>query len=366
MSAGSGGGLGRRTGPYHPAASSTTIPADDVTALRQIGGADRLRGWLAENGAREPSPRKELESREGLSVLWARRGRRALVGTVARPERGNRNNMLLWAGCRAVENGTLTEPGDDMWTALAETASAGGPARRRDRHHPGLGPATPRRPRSTGAKRHDVRRPAMTNGQGVFTDEDEETIEDLRQDDRLKTEARRRNKEEDEGDGPTSWEPVDLGPYLRGEIQIPEPTVGLARGDGVRLLYPGLEHSVIAETEAGKTWIADACTAAEIEAGNQVVYVHYEEADPASTIERLLLLGADADEVERLLTFVGPFRPVRQEYLADLLVPAPTLVVHDGMNEAMALHGAMTKEVEGAAFFRQRLVLPFLRWVLPP
>ena len=36
------------------------------------------------------------------------------------------------------------------------------------------------------------------------------------------------------------------------------------------------------------------------------------------------------------------------------------LVIHDGMNEAMALHGAMTKEVEGAALFRQRLLVPFL------
>ena len=35
-------------------------------------------------------------------------------------------------------------------------------------------------------------------------------------------------------------------------------------------------------------------------------------------------------------------------------------MVHDGANEAMALHGAMTKEVEGAALFRQRLLVPFL------
>ena len=163
------------------------------------------------------------------------------------------------------------------------------------------------------------------------------------------------------GAGPTSWEPVELGPYLRGEIEIPRPTLGVPRSDGLRLLYPGRDHTVISDTGAGKTWIANACAMAEIAAGNRVVYVHYEEADPASTIERLLLLGADADDVEKLLTFVGPSTPVRDEYLAELLDPAPTLVVHDGMNEAMALHGAMTKEVEGAALFRQRLLVPFLR-----
>ena len=92
-----------------------------------------------------------------------------------------------------------------------------------------------------------------------------------------------------------------------------------------------------------------------------MVYVHYEEGTPASTIERLLLLGANTDDVEKLLTFVGPAAPVRDEHLQALLDKAPTLVVHDGMNEAMTMHGAMTKEVEGAALFRQRLLVPFLR-----
>ena len=137
--------------------------------------------------------------------------------------------------------------------------------------------------------------------------------------------------------------------------------MGVARSDGLRLLYPGLDHAVVADTGAGKTWFADACTMAEIEAGNRVVYIHYEEGDPASTIERLLLLGADADDVEKLLTFVGPAAPARDEHVQALLEPAPTLAVHDGMNEAMAMNGGMTKEVEGAALFRQRLLVPFLR-----
>jgi hypothetical protein len=170
----------------------------------------------------------------------------------------------------------------------------------------------------------------------------------------------RRRYDEEMAEGPTSWEPVDLGPYLRGEIETPEPTLGVARTDGLQFLYPGLEHALIAETEAGKTWVADACVAAEIANGNRVVYVHYEEADPTSTIERLLLLGADPDDTEKLLTFVGPCAPVREEYLAELLDPAPTLVIHDGVNQAMAMQGAITKDVEGAALFRQRLVVPFL------
>ena len=110
---------------------------------------------------------------------------------------------------------------------------------------------------------------------------------------RSRTEAKRRFEEEtQEAAGPSTWKPVDPGPYLRGEIEIPRPTLGVARSDGARFLYPGRDHSVISDTGAGKTWIADACALAEIEAGNRVVYVHYEEADPASTAERLLLPGA--------------------------------------------------------------------------
>ena len=66
-------------------------------------------------------------------------------------------------------------------------------------------------------------------------------------------------------DEPTTWEPVDLGPYLRGQIKPPAPpSIGLCRTDGVRLLYPGCEHTVIGETESGKTWLALACVAAEL------------------------------------------------------------------------------------------------------
>ena len=159
---------------------------------------------------------------------------------------------------------------------------------------------------------------------------------------------------------PTTWEPIDLGPYLRGDVQRPEPSIGFARSDGQKLIYPGREHAVLGETESGKTWFADACAAVELRLGHRVVYVHYEEGDPGSTIERLRLLGVDDATIGSGLRFHGPSRPVRAEWLQQMLDPPPTLVVHDGVNEAMALHGAEIKDVGGAAEFRRRLVKPFL------
>jgi hypothetical protein len=92
-----------------------------------------------------------------------------------------------------------------------------------------------------------------------------------------------------------------------------------------------------------------------------VVYVHYEESDPASTVERLRLLGAAPEAMEQRLRFAAPARPVRDGWLDALLAPAPSLVVHDGVNEAMSLHGADIMAADGASAFRRRLILPCLR-----
>ena len=163
------------------------------------------------------------------------------------------------------------------------------------------------------------------------------------------------------GDEPTSWDAIDLNPYLRGEIARQNPSLGISRSDGQKLIYQGREHSALGETESGKTWFAIACVAAELNAGRYVVYVHYEESDPASTVERLLLLGVDRVIIASRLRFVAPSRPVQGEWLEPLLDPPPALVVHDGVNEAMALHGADIMAAEGAASFRRRLIMPCLR-----
>ena len=160
---------------------------------------------------------------------------------------------------------------------------------------------------------------------------------------------------------PTTWEAVDLGPYLRGESTNPEPTMGIVRSDGLRLIYPSREHAVLGETESGKTWFALACVVAEIIDGNTVVYVHYEESDPGSTVERLRMLGLTADAIAARLRFVAPNRPIRGEWITPLTKLKPSLVIHDGVNEGMALHGADIMAAEGAAAFRRRVILPFIQ-----
>lgn len=160
---------------------------------------------------------------------------------------------------------------------------------------------------------------------------------------------------------PDSWQPIDLGPYLRGEITPPEPTCGMYRTDRLQLLYPGREHAAVGEMESGKSWLALGCAMAEIIAGRHVLYAHFEESDPSSTIERLQLLDVpDQDIIERF-HFIGPERPVTHDALDALLPLKPSLVVLDGVNEAMSLHKTAIRDEDGAAEFRRRLIKPFTR-----
>lgn len=158
----------------------------------------------------------------------------------------------------------------------------------------------------------------------------------------------------------TTWEPVDLGPYLRGEIVRPEPSIGITRSDGQQCIYPGREHAAVGETESGKSWFALGCAAAELAAGNYVAYVHFEENDPGSTIERLLLLGVDPAVINARLRFAGPSRHVQADWLAALLAPTPTLAIFDGVNEGMAMHTA-GQDTDGWSSFRRRLIQPCLK-----
>lgn len=159
----------------------------------------------------------------------------------------------------------------------------------------------------------------------------------------------------------SSWAAVDLGPYVRGEVARPAPSIGLARSDGLRLIYPGREHAAISEMESGKSWFGVAAVAAELVAGHPAVYVHFEEADPGDTVARLLALGVPASVILTKLRFVGPDSPVTPAALDGLTNPAPRLVVLDGVVEAMALHGQENREETGAAAYRRRLVKPFTR-----
>jgi hypothetical protein len=164
---------------------------------------------------------------------------------------------------------------------------------------------------------------------------------------------------EDEQEPPPrrTWKPVDLGPVLDGTWEPPEPSVG-SRDDGHGLFYPGRMHVVAAEAEAGKTWLALAAAATELARGESCVYLDFED-DEGGIAGRLLTIGADREAIRKRFAYIRPESPVRgvgEHDLADALGDLkPSLVIIDGVTEAMSLHGLELKDNTDVARFGQLL-----------
>jgi hypothetical protein len=159
-----------------------------------------------------------------------------------------------------------------------------------------------------------------------------------------------------------TWRPVNLDDVLEGRYQPPTPTVG-HRNDGVGLFYPGRVHTVVSESEGGKTWFALVATAAELAAGNVVVYLDFED-DEGGVVGRLLALGVPAEVISLGFIYIRPDEAIgvggNRDDLAQILATMRvTLAVIDGVTEAMTMHGLELKDNTDVARFGR--MLP--RWI---
>jgi len=139
-----------------------------------------------------------------------------------------------------------------------------------------------------------------------------------------------------------TWAPVDLRPILAGERTSEPPSI-LQREDGPCLLYPGKVHSLYGEPEAGKGWVVLAATAEQLRAGERVVYIDFED-DAETAVERLRALGVDDELIGESFIYLRPDEPLKPSELsrAELdgaLNPPPSLIVIDGLTEALAVEG---------------------------
>jgi hypothetical protein len=170
-------------------------------------------------------------------------------------------------------------------------------------------------------------------------------------------------REPSQADAPSADRYADLDMaldvYLDGDVD-PLPTDrGMTRSDGLPLLYAGLTHMAVGETEAGKSWLALACAMAEMSAGRRVLYVHFEESDPRGTVLRLRQMGAPREWFTRgLFRFAGIEMPLAVDRVAHLVEHAPDLAVLDGVNAAMALHGMNPDKADEYGAWDQRLARP--------
>lgn len=158
-----------------------------------------------------------------------------------------------------------------------------------------------------------------------------------------------------------SWRPMDIESVIAGDRVRPEPTVG-ARTDGAPVLYEGKVHTISGESESGKTWFSVAVICEELSNGRGAGVIDFED-DEIGWVGRLLDAGAHPDSLRELFFYIRPDEPlgsVNRKDLKDALDRfQPSVVILDGITEAMTLHGLdPLKNAEVAMFGK---ALP--RWV---
>lgn len=167
---------------------------------------------------------------------------------------------------------------------------------------------------------------------------------------------------DDDGELDESWQRVDLGPALRGEITKPVPSI-LRRDDGAGCFTAGCVNGIHGGDGEGKSMVATLATGQEIRAGHHVIWIDFEEPDEATLIERLRdVFGIDPHMIDRQLHYYGPLEPFDEHAVAeikrDVAEHDVTLIVIDSLGEAFGL--------EGVDEDRDKDVAPWMRRVARP
>ncbi|MFE2457549.1 DnaB-like helicase N-terminal domain-containing protein [Streptomyces sp. NPDC059402] len=162
------------------------------------------------------------------------------------------------------------------------------------------------------------------------------------------------------GDTAAGWTFSDLGPVLDGTHKPQQPVVG-ARDDGIGLFYPGRVNGIQGESEAGKSWVALISCLVEINRGNHVAYLDFEDSE-AGVVSRLLLIGANPDDIRQLFHYVRPGStptPAQlRQFIARIGDLGPSLIIVDGVTEAMVMMGLELTDNSEVAKFGRMLLRP--------
>lgn len=161
-----------------------------------------------------------------------------------------------------------------------------------------------------------------------------------------------------------SWAPEDLSVILGGEFEPELPVVGTREGDGLALFYPGKLHLLIAESEAGKTWLALFAVKQEVEAGHHVFFYDFEDS-AAGVVGRLVDMDTDRGAIAQFFHYIRPDEKVNEVLLAAIAALHcslhPTLVVTDGVTEVMSQNGWGQSENNDIAQFYNTILKPMAR-----
>lgn len=158
-----------------------------------------------------------------------------------------------------------------------------------------------------------------------------------------------------------SWVAVDHDVVLDAARNPTMTEVGRMTGElPLCLFYRGKVNGVHAESEAGKSWLCCLTAVQEIQSGNHVLYLDFED-DAVSVYRRMKQLGATEASLRSFFHYVNPTGPLsdsEQESFNQLVNIRGSLAIVDGVTEAMALEGLDGRMEGDIAKWHQRLTKP--------
>lgn len=163
----------------------------------------------------------------------------------------------------------------------------------------------------------------------------------------------------DENEEPTTstWLPEFINPD--NIFDEPEPEI-LRRADGNCIFYAGKINALFGESESGKTWVALEAVRQELEKGNNVFYLDFEDS-VRGIYNRLNTLGADLSHFKTFL-YSNPSEPLsvgaREALLTKIDYFKPSLIVVDGVNAAMNIMSLDLEKNKDATTFSQEVLRP--------
>ena len=158
---------------------------------------------------------------------------------------------------------------------------------------------------------------------------------------------------------PEDWQRVDLIPILAGDAVDPPPSI-LRRTDDAGLLYPGKLHSLYAEPEGVKTWLALQGCHEQMQLGEPVLFLDFEDG-ATGIVERLRALGSTDEQIDRLFVYLRPESPATPKIVSELPGIGATLAILDGVTEAMTMHGWDIGNNSDVARFTELMPRPLTR-----
>lgn len=150
---------------------------------------------------------------------------------------------------------------------------------------------------------------------------------------------------------------------LAGKAADLEPAC-LTRDDGLCLLYPGKTHLFAGEPESGKSWLMLHACVEQISLGRHAWYIDFED-DLVTTVSRLLTLSADPTHIVSRFHYIRPTEPLTRTawgiVAAALKATSPSLVIIDGLTEALTVHGFELNSNRDVAAFYELVPRPIAR-----